>query len=68
MHPWSDVSLEFIKKSSIFFVAEFGSFLLHRDIIERWNGRMVWVVRDLKDHLVPALPPWVGIHSPRPDC
>jgi len=29
---------------------------------------MVWVGRDLKDHLVPTPPPWAGTPSTRPGC
>jgi len=29
---------------------------------------MVWVGRDLKDHLVPTSLPWARTRSARPDC
>jgi len=29
---------------------------------------MVWIGRDLKDHLVPTLLPWAGTPSTRPGC
>ena len=32
------------------------------------NDRMVWVGRDLKDHLVPTPLPWTGTPSTRPGC
>ena len=30
--------------------------------------RIVWVGRDLKDHLVPTPSPWAGTPSTRPGC
>jgi len=32
------------------------------------NHRMVWVGRDLKDHLIPTPLPWAGTSSTRPGC
>jgi len=39
-----------------------------RDITESWNHRIVWVGRDLKDHLVPTPLPWAGTAYTRPGC
>ncbi|GAB0189020.1 centromere protein C [Grus japonensis] len=36
--------------------------------VQFWNHRMVWVGRDLKDHLVPTPLPWAGTPSTRPRC
>ena len=36
--------------------------------IESQNHRMVWVGRDLKDHLFPTPLPWAGTSSTRPGC
>ena len=33
-----------------------------------YNCRMAWVVRDLKDHIIPAPLPWGGMPSTRPGC
>lgn len=33
-----------------------------------WSHRTIWVGRDFKDHLVPALMPWAGTSSSRPSC
>jgi len=35
---------------------------------ESQNHRMVWVRRDLIDHLVPTPLPWAGTPSTRPGC
>jgi len=36
--------------------------------IDSLNHRMVWVGRDLKDHLVPTTLPWAGTPYTRPGC
>ena len=35
---------------------------------EKWNHRMVWVGRDLEDHLFPTPLPWAGTSSTSPGC
>lgn len=39
----------------------------HR-IIESPKHRVVWVVRDLKDHLIPTPMTWAGMPPTRPGC
>jgi len=43
---------------------------VHKEIaeFESSNHRMVWVGRDLNDHLVPTPLPWAGTSSTRPGC
>ena len=41
---------------------------IHELVLESWNHRMVWVGRDLKDHLVPTPLPWAGTSSTSPGC
>jgi len=48
---------------------ELGLFSLqNRRIKESQNHRMVWVGRDLKDHLVPTPLPWAETPSTKPRC
>ena len=37
-------------------------------LFSRQNHRIVWVGKDLKDHLVPVFLPWAGTPSTRPGC
>jgi len=39
-----------------------------RRVIESRSHRVVWVGRDLKDHLIPTPLPWAGTPSTRPGC